>query len=225
MNTKPSTPTPALYSEAITRFLKADIAGALQALDVGELDAELAQAEKVRHKADEAVRQNADSRLFRAEMLALEGRFAEARQSAEAALKLYDFLVRGDAGRYSVSLAWGFEGAGSVCYAAGQIDSALDYFAKGLECSGRVRERENQGILLLHAALLQNVGACCYRLGDNAGALSDLEKAVSLFTVIQELQRCLGTISPFVRRRHAAALSNLGTAYTKAHRSHGGVRR
>jgi hypothetical protein len=70
------------YSEAIKHFLNADLSAAISILDKAKLDSELEKLNKVDEELNEAICQNADSRMFKALLLTLDFRFAEAQESA-----------------------------------------------------------------------------------------------------------------------------------------------
>lgn len=209
------------YSEAVSLFLNADLAGAIAALNEAELDSELAKFEEMEDELNESIRKNADTRILKAQLLTLDHRFIEARQSAGRGLQLYEDLVDRNPDLYLLGLASCFEDVGTIYYNTGLPDAAEACFHNGLGVCEELKNRGVQAQLPLAALLLQNIGACYHSRGEYETAKEYLEEANSLFAGIHsvysefeggDLSNLGIDLSNFEHRR-GMVITNLGTTY------------
>jgi len=214
----------ATYSRAVSKFLDADLLGAIEGLNEAELDAELEKAERLQKEADDAMLSNAESRILRAKLLTLNFEFNEANQSAGRALRIYETLAERDCERYAPVLANALESVGTIYFNAGLYDAAEQVFCYGLDVCQKLQDDGNFSQVHLIPLLLQNIGASHYSRQQYELAREYLENANAWYTDLSKVYENVEKNSdeqmeltlPFVlkfQQERAMAITNLGTTY------------
>lgn len=202
------------HADAVRLFLAGDLAGALRALDQAELDARLDEYRVRRSDLAEMFQRNVDDRLFRAQLLTLEGDYDAAAESAGNALRVCEELVELAGEGYLPDLARCFESVATVYFNAGALDSAELCFAQGLDVCRALQDAGTYSQTPLVPLLLQNIGAVCYSREDYTTALEYLEDAGEWYAGLAGMYSRLDLDFPGFRYQYAKTLTNLGTTYT-----------
>lgn len=205
------------FSEAVSFFLEGDIDHAIEAIQDEDIDQELKEIEEIERKGNLKLKENADARIFKAQLLMLNMNAAESLEVAAKGLSLYEKLAERDAGIYLPKLANCYEKVGSILYNQDLFDESESCFVSGINICRYLEEHGDFSLFSLHALLLQNVGASYYGRNDYETSVVILEEAQWRFNLIRE--RLNQDLSKYpddlmtIDSQRAHVMINLGVSY------------